>query len=144
MQLGICVLLGLAASVEDLWRRRISNFTVLAGLVAGLALQVTARGWRSGLGAWAGGAAIGFLIFLVFFLAGGMGAGDIKLMAAFGSCLGTRQILWAALWTPAGPGEYRLKVRARDGGGVVQVERPSPTLPDGATGYHSIRVRVEK
>ncbi len=53
-------------------------------------------------------------------------------------------VLWALLWKPTGPGEYRLKVRARDGSGVVQVEQPSPTLPDGATGYHAIRVRVEK
>lgn len=99
MQLGICVLLGLAASVEDLWRRKISNLTVLAGSAAGLALQVALRGWWSGLEAWAAGTAIGFGIFLIFFLAGGMGAGDIKLMAAFGSCLGLDRILWAALWT---------------------------------------------
>jgi hypothetical protein len=51
-------------------------------------------------------------------------------------------VLWAALWKPTAPGEYRLKVRARDGTGVVQTAQPSPTLPDGATGYHTIRVRV--
>ncbi len=53
-------------------------------------------------------------------------------------------VLWAAIWKPTGPGEYRLKVRARDGAGALQVEAPSPTLPDGATGYHAIRVRVEQ
>ena len=51
-------------------------------------------------------------------------------------------VLWAALWKPTAPGEYRLKVRARDGTGVLQTAQPSPTLPDGATGYHTIRVRV--
>jgi hypothetical protein len=51
-------------------------------------------------------------------------------------------VLWAALWRPAGPGTYVLKVRARDGTGVLQTAQEAPTLPDGASGYHTIRVRV--
>jgi len=97
VQLTACVLLGLAASIEDLWRRRISNLTVLAGLAAGLGIQLWQQGWWKGWGAWAAGVGAGFAVFLVFFLAGGMGGGDIKLMAAFGACLGTGQILRAAL-----------------------------------------------
>ena len=89
--------LGLAASVEDLWRRRISNPTVLAGLAAGLACQIHLRGWFRGPLTWAGGAAVGFAVFLIFFLLGGMGGGDVKLMAAFGACLGVHQILLGAL-----------------------------------------------
>lgn len=53
-------------------------------------------------------------------------------------------VLWAAIWKPTGPGEYTLKVRARDGLGVMQTSRESPTLPDGATGHHTIRVRVRR
>lgn len=53
-------------------------------------------------------------------------------------------VLWAAIWKPTGPGEFTLKVRARDGVGVMQTSQDSPTLPDGATGYHTIRVRVRK
>ncbi|MBI3666408.1 MAG: prepilin peptidase [Acidobacteria bacterium] len=99
MQVEVCLLLGLAATVEDLWRRRISNRTVLAGLAAGLAVQVSLRGWWRGPGMWLAGATAGFLVFLVFYFAGGMGGGDIKLMTAFGGCLGYGQILWAALLT---------------------------------------------
>ncbi|MDR7483108.1 MAG: molybdopterin-dependent oxidoreductase [Armatimonadota bacterium] len=51
-------------------------------------------------------------------------------------------VLWAALWTPTGPATYTLKVRARDGTGVLQTAQEAPTLPDGASGYHTIRVRV--
>jgi hypothetical protein len=51
-------------------------------------------------------------------------------------------VLWAALWQPAGPGTYTLKVRARDGTGVLQTAQEAPPLPDGASGYHTIRVRV--
>jgi prepilin peptidase CpaA len=40
---------------------------------------------------------VGFAIFLVFYLAGGMGGGDIKLMAAFGALLGPAGILLGAL-----------------------------------------------
>jgi len=51
-------------------------------------------------------------------------------------------VLWAALWRPTAPGEYTLKVRARDGVGVLQTSQYADTLPDGASGYHTIRVRV--
>lgn len=53
-------------------------------------------------------------------------------------------VLWAALWTPTAPGEYTLKVRAKDGLGVLQSARETSTLPDGASGYHTIRVSVKR
>ncbi len=53
-------------------------------------------------------------------------------------------VLWAAIWNPTAPGEYTLRVRARDGTGVVQTAQEAPTLPDGASGYHLIRVRANK
>ncbi len=53
-------------------------------------------------------------------------------------------VLWAAVWTPTGPGEYTLKVRAKDGTGLLQTSSETATLPDGASGYHTIRVKVKK
>ncbi|MGQ0568971.1 MAG: molybdopterin-dependent oxidoreductase, partial [Armatimonadota bacterium] len=53
-------------------------------------------------------------------------------------------VLWAAVWTPTGPGEYTLKVRAKDGSGLMQTAQEAPTLPDGASGYHTLRVKVRK
>jgi hypothetical protein len=53
-------------------------------------------------------------------------------------------VLWAAVWTPAAPGEYTVKVRAKDGGGVLQSAKDTATLPDGASGYHTLRIRVRK
>ncbi len=41
----------------------------------------------------------GFVVFLVFYLLGGMGGGDVKLMAGFGALLGPGRLLEAALWT---------------------------------------------
>jgi DMSO/TMAO reductase YedYZ molybdopterin-dependent catalytic subunit len=53
-------------------------------------------------------------------------------------------VLWAALWKPTAAGEYAVRVRATDGKGAVQVRQEVETLPDGASGYHLIRVRVAK
>jgi DMSO/TMAO reductase YedYZ molybdopterin-dependent catalytic subunit len=52
-------------------------------------------------------------------------------------------VLWLYEWNaPQGPGpDARIMVRAIDGRGVVQESTVRPTLPDGATGYHSIAVR---
>lgn len=49
---------------------------------------------------------------------------------------------WSAEWKPPSPGTYALEVRAVDGTGAVQPSGPKPTLPDGAEGYHTVRVRV--
>ncbi|MBM3470403.1 MAG: molybdopterin-binding oxidoreductase [Armatimonadetes bacterium] len=51
-------------------------------------------------------------------------------------------VLWGALWVPSRPGEYALRVRARDGGGVMQTAAEAPPAPDGASGYHAVRARV--
>ena len=99
MEFAACLVLGLAATIEDLWRRRISNYTVVAGLLAGLAIQILRLGGVRGPLGWLAGTAAGFGIFLIFYLLGGMGGGDVKLMAALGGCLGTRQILTGALFT---------------------------------------------
>jgi DMSO/TMAO reductase YedYZ molybdopterin-dependent catalytic subunit len=51
-------------------------------------------------------------------------------------------VLWSAVWTPAGEGVYELQVRATDAGGAVQDSKATPSYPDGAGGYHTIRVNV--
>lgn len=51
-------------------------------------------------------------------------------------------VLWTADWTPAAPGTYLLGVRAQDGAGQWQTADEAPTLPDGASGLHRIRVNA--
>jgi DMSO/TMAO reductase YedYZ molybdopterin-dependent catalytic subunit len=71
--------------------------------------------------------------------------GKTWLKAAIKPALGPYTwVLWAAVWKPAGPGQYTLKVRAKDGHGVIQTSQEAPTLPDGASGYHTIRVTIRK
>jgi prepilin peptidase CpaA len=70
---------------------------------------LTNFGW-SGLLYGVGGAAAGFAVFLVFYLLGGMGGGDVKLMAGFGALLGAGRLVEAALWTAGAGGLLALGV----------------------------------
>jgi len=48
---------------------------------------------------------------------------------------------WVYEWT-ASPGSHTLTVRARDNTGQWQTDQLAPPAPDGATGHHSVIVRV--
>lgn len=48
---------------------------------------------------------------------------------------------WVLEWD-ATPGDHVIKVRATDGEGDAQTATPSPVAPDGATGHHTIKVKV--
>jgi len=108
-QVWIALLVGLAAVVDDLARRQISNWICVAALAGGLGWQAGQYGWQ-GLLYGIGGAVVGFSTFLIFYLMGGMGGGDVKLMAGFGALLGTMRLLEAALWTAGVGGLIALAV----------------------------------
>src|ERR1700712_5312128 len=79
------------AGVYDLRTRRIPNKLTLPAIFAGLLLHLiigspAEMGWAALAGLIAGG------IFLLFFLAGGMGAGDVKLMTAVGCLVGAHNV----------------------------------------------------
>src|ERR1700719_3526491 len=80
----LCALIGAAYDVKD---RRVPNFLTGPAIVFGLALHASFGGFRELAMAAAAAVASG-LIFLIFYLAGGMGAGDVKLIAAVASVAG--------------------------------------------------------
>lgn len=84
---AILLTLVLGAAVFDFLYRRIPNWLVLSGLIAGVALRIALEGWR-GLGESAGGFGFAFAIYLIFYALRAMGAGDVKLMAAVGALAG--------------------------------------------------------
>ena len=84
----------IAASWIDLKEQRIPNFLTFSALIIGVSLQLLLHGWE-GLTYSLGGMAIGFLILIPFYIKGGMGAGDVKLMAAAGAFLGFKGALLA-------------------------------------------------
>ncbi|MCU1275191.1 MAG: peptidase prepilin type [Bryobacterales bacterium] len=96
---SITFLVGCAAVAEDLARRCISNWTSGTALAAGLLIHTMQRGWNGAVLA-ALGAAVGFSVFLIFYLLNGMGGGDVKLMAGFGGLLGPA-LIWRAAWIAA-------------------------------------------
>jgi prepilin peptidase CpaA len=78
----------LAAAVFDIRSRRIPNWLTLSGVVAGIVLNsfldVDRYNWRSALM----GLGLALLIYFPLYLLRGMGAGDVKLMAAIGALVG--------------------------------------------------------
>jgi prepilin peptidase CpaA len=82
-----CLLCALVAAVFDITSRRIPNFVTLPAICFGLLLHWMLGGWLQLGGAAAAGAICGS-IFLVFYLAGGMGGGDVKLITAAGCISG--------------------------------------------------------
>ena len=63
-----------------------------------------------GLGHALAGWAVGCALFLPFFLLGGMGAGDVKLLAALGAWLGPSTILFVALYAGVAGGVMAVMV----------------------------------
>jgi DMSO/TMAO reductase YedYZ molybdopterin-dependent catalytic subunit len=49
---------------------------------------------------------------------------------------------WRYVWD-APPGQHEIEVRAIDGDGVPQPEEPQRVAPDGAQGYHRVRVTID-
>jgi prepilin peptidase CpaA len=86
------------SAVYDVRSRRIPNFITLPAMVFGLILHGALGGWRESATAAAGGLVCG-LIFFLFYLAGGMGAGDVKLITAAGCIAGLPLIGHLLLWT---------------------------------------------
>ena len=91
------LLLCAAASALDVKSSRIPNILTLGGAALGLVAGATTHG-LPGLGQAAAGWVVGCGLFLPFFLLGGMGAGDVKLLAALGAWLGPSTTLFVALY----------------------------------------------
>jgi prepilin peptidase CpaA len=89
--LEVAVLFAGAAAMLDLRTRRIPNLLTGPAIVLGLVLHFALGGFAQlALAALAGLLAGG--LFLLFYLAGGMGGGDVKLITAIGCIVGSTAI----------------------------------------------------
>lgn len=79
--------IALVATATDLSARRIPNALTFGGALLALIFHAAVDG-LGGAGTAAAGWAIGAAIFFPVFALGGMGAGDVKLVAALGAWLG--------------------------------------------------------
>jgi len=99
------------ASVTDLRDQRIYNWLTFPLMIAGFATH-TVFGGMEGLQFAAGGFALGFVVMVVPYFLGVMGAGDVKLMAGIGAWLGLGGAFTAFLYTCVAGGVYAVGVLA--------------------------------
>jgi prepilin peptidase CpaA len=94
----VVLVVGLPAIWIDTRTHRIPNVLVGSTLLSACALQVGSHG-TAGIGLVLGGAAVGLLSLLPLYVAGAMGAGDVKLMAALGALVGPQTAVLAVAFT---------------------------------------------
>lgn len=88
------ILFALCVAIVDWRTHRIPNLLCAAAAIAGLSLQVWVHG-EDGVIVALGGAAVGFAMFLPFYLVKAFGAGDVKAMATVGVFLGAQATVCA-------------------------------------------------
>ena len=88
----------LALAIIDFRTHRIPNLLSAIAAMYGLTLQVAIHG-EAGLFAAFGGAAVGFAMFLPFYVVRAFGAGDVKAMATVGIFLGVQSTVHAVGFT---------------------------------------------
>ncbi len=97
----------MACIVSDVRTRRIPNLFCLSGLIAGVALNVATSG-VSGLLYSAAGCLVAVALLLPAFAGGGLGGGDVKMMATLGALLGARLVVIGLLCGVVAGGVFML------------------------------------
>ncbi len=82
------------AAAIDGWKLKVPNWITFPLVIAGVAYNVVSFGWP-GLGLSLVGAGVGLALLLPAYAVGGMGAGDVKLLAGVGAWVGPMVTLYA-------------------------------------------------
>jgi prepilin peptidase CpaA len=109
---GAALIIGAAACITDLHSRRIPNWLTFGATAAAFALHFVNAG-QTGAEQAAMGWVTGLFLFMPLFLLGGMGAGDVKLLAAFGAWLGPEAAFWMAIYGSMAGGVLAVLVALR-------------------------------
>ena len=110
--LSSAVACALVGAVTDVKSRRVPNLLTAPAIVAGLALHSALDGWRGLEYSLFAGLICGG-IFFVLFLTGGMGGGDVKLIAAVGCLAGIAHIQFILIFTGLAGGVMALVLIAK-------------------------------
>lgn len=105
----IAVAVALLGCVFDLHSRRVPNLLTLGAAVAAVVVCTATMG-LTGLGSSTSGWLLATALWLPLYALGGMGAGDVKLLAAIGAWLGPADALYAALYAAMAGGVLALVV----------------------------------
>ncbi len=90
------VVIGTVAAFIDIKYRKIPNWLTFPAMLSGIAINLILnfKNWHFPLL----GLIVGYLILIIPFLLGGIGAGDVKLLMALGAFLGMRKIIVVGLY----------------------------------------------
>jgi len=108
------IILVLIAAIIDIRSRRIPNYLTLSGWGIGLMYHVVTGG-LDGLMFSSAGMVLGICLLLFFYLLGGVGAADVKLMGAIGAFLGWKGVFHAFLFSAIIGGFYSVAAMAEAG-----------------------------
>jgi prepilin peptidase CpaA len=111
---AIVLILGAIACWCDVRTKRIPNLLTLGGAALAIGYSVGTQG-IGGLVPSLGGWLTGAVLFLPMYLLGGMGAGDVKLLACLGAWLGPQTALFVALYASIAGGVMALIVSIATG-----------------------------
>jgi prepilin peptidase CpaA len=137
----------LVAAIFDVRSRRIPNLLTGPALVLALCLHLALDGWQGMFHALAAGLICG-AVFFVFYMAGGMGAGDVKLIAAAACFAGLHDTAYLLCYTAIVGGVMALALallRGRLGetlANVVSITRHH--LHEGLTPHPDLNVRNQQ
>lgn len=108
---GVVLAAALVCGATDLWRFRVYNAVTIPLLIGGLVFHTCSPGGER-VGFAVVGAILGGLLLLPFCALGGVGAGDVKLLAGIGAWIGAYDVLVVFVVTGLLVGLYSLAVIA--------------------------------
>jgi prepilin peptidase CpaA len=105
----LLIILLIICVITDVQKRKIYNSVLLPFLLVGVVIHGVMGGFI-GLSFAIAGAGVGFGILFIPYLLGGMGAGDVKLLAVIGALKGMSFVLMAALYMALAGGMMALVI----------------------------------
>ena len=109
IRMGVVLVLAIVAVAFDVRTRRIPNVLTFGAAIVAMLFAILSGGLSATLTAalaWT----LGVALFLPFFALGGMGAGDVKLLAALAAWLGPLDAVYLAIFTAMAGGVIGLGV----------------------------------
>lgn len=103
------------AAISDLRSHKIPNWLTFPTMGVGIAYHTYMKGYQ-GFFFSIKGVFIGFALLLLFYIVGGTGAGDVKLLGAVGGFLGPLGVFKAFIFTALLGGVYSVIILALHGG----------------------------
>ncbi|MCK9275459.1 MAG: prepilin peptidase [Syntrophales bacterium] len=109
--LALLAVLLITATITDVRSRKIPNWLTFSAMTAAVLHYSMSSGFE-GLCFGIFGLISGMSVFIIIYLLGGMGAGDVKLMGAVGAILGPQDVISAMFLTVVAGGIYAAFVLA--------------------------------